>query len=107
MADKFLLGDAGRKEGWPREHRDAEKGGKKSEKVGLCHHVEGSKRDPSLRSEDVTKLPKGDFFVSDFIVFSVASAKKTKKSQPLRMTMLIASSETAKSTGRIAYVAKT
>jgi hypothetical protein len=43
-------------------------------------------RDPALRSEDVTKLAKGDFFVSKLIIFSAAFCGKTKKSQPLRMT---------------------
>src|ERR1700683_380287 len=50
MADKFWLGDAGRKEDSPQGHGDAEKGGEKSEKVGLCHRGGESKTDPSLRS---------------------------------------------------------
>jgi hypothetical protein len=91
MADKFLLADAERKQDWPQAHRDAEKGGKKSENVGLWQHGTGSNRDPSLRSEDVTRLPKGDLFVSELIAFSVAFCEKTKKSQSLRMTMLTAS----------------
>src|SRR5450432_2334354 len=40
-----------------------------------------------LRSEDVTKLQESDFFVSKLIVFSVTFGRKTKKSQPLGMTV--------------------
>jgi hypothetical protein len=40
----------------------------------------------SLRSEDATKLPKSDFFVPKLPVFSITFGRKTKKSQPLRMT---------------------
>jgi hypothetical protein len=44
----------------------------------------------SLRSEDVTKLQQSDFFVSKLIVFSVSFGRKTKKSQPLGMTVFAA-----------------
>jgi hypothetical protein len=35
-----------------------------------------------MRSEDVIKLPKGDFFVPKLPVFSITFGRKTKKSQP-------------------------
>jgi hypothetical protein len=34
----------------------------------------------------VTKLPKSDFFVPRLLVFIITFGRKTKKSQPLRMT---------------------
>jgi hypothetical protein len=44
---------------------------------GLQFTVE-KKADPSLRSEDVIKLPKGDFFVPKLLVFSITFGRKTK-----------------------------
>src|ERR1700728_1812364 len=41
-------------------------------------------RDSSFRSEDVTKLPKAEFFPSQFTVFQNSFLRKHKKSQPLR-----------------------
>jgi hypothetical protein len=35
----------------------------------------------------VIKLPKSDFFVPKLLVFSITFGRKTKKSQPLRMTV--------------------
>jgi len=34
----------------------------------------------------VTKLPKSDFFVPRLLVFIITFGRKTKKSQPLRLT---------------------
>jgi len=49
--------------------------GKSEQDVGYPHLRLQAK---GAVSEDVTKLPKGDFFVSEFIVFNVAFAKRQK-----------------------------
>jgi hypothetical protein len=49
--------------------------------------IPARRRQASLCSEDVIKLPKSDFFVPKLPVFSITFGRKTKKSQPLRMTV--------------------
>jgi len=71
---KYALGKAKRDPSTSQP--DTFAGAKVKEKIGL------------LRSEDVTKLEKSDFFVPKLIVFSVTFGRKTKKSQPLGMTGL-------------------
>jgi hypothetical protein len=67
--------------------------GGKSETATAFHRTDAAyaekikdEREPSLRSEDVIKLLKSDFFVPKLLVFSITFGRKTKKSQPLRMT---------------------
>jgi hypothetical protein len=48
--------------------------------------AEKGNRDPSLRSEDVTKLRKGDFSHLNSLFSALFFCVKTKNSQPVRMT---------------------
>jgi hypothetical protein len=55
-----------------------------------------SNQSPSLRSEDVIKLPKSDSFVPKLLVFSITFGRETKKSQPLGLAPLLVRSCTSR-----------